>query len=87
MEMSSIAYFFKYDCMVCNIMSSQLPIVVSITIFNVPSNLMEIVVQKTITLLCTMFMCSLALIYNTYYFGGRPISQFNKYCVLSLKGH
>ena len=28
-------------------------------------------------------MCSLALLYNTYYFGRRPISQFNEYCVLS----
>ena len=47
MEMSSIAYFFKYDCMIRNIMSSQLPIVVRITMFNVPPNLMETIVQKT----------------------------------------
>ena len=45
--MSSIAYFFKYDCMIHNIMSSLLPIVVSITVFNLPPNLMETVVQKT----------------------------------------
>ena len=29
-------------------------------------------------------MCSLALLYNTYYFGRRPISQFNEYCVLGI---
>ena len=45
--MSSIAYFFKCEYMIRNIMSSQLPIVVRITMFNVPSNLMKIVVQKT----------------------------------------
>ena len=45
--MSSIAYFFKYDCMICNIMSSLLPIVVSITVFNVLPNLMETIIQKT----------------------------------------
>ena len=45
--MSSIAYFYKYDRMICNIMSSLLPFVVSITMFNLPPNLMEIVVQKT----------------------------------------
>ena len=27
-------------------------------------------------------MCSLALLYNMYYFGRRPISQFNEYCVI-----
>ena len=43
-----MAYFFKYEYMIRNILiSSQLPIVVRITMFNVPSNLMEIVVQKT----------------------------------------
>ena len=47
MEMSSIAYFFNYDCMIHNIMSSLLFIVVSISVFNLPPNLMETVVQKT----------------------------------------
>ena len=45
--MSSIVYF-KYDCMICNIMSFLLlNIVLNITMFNLTSNLMETVVHKT----------------------------------------
>ena len=47
MELSSIANFFKYDCMIHNIMSSLLLIIVSITVFNLSPNLIETIVQKT----------------------------------------